>query len=341
MSLNKTGRNVSPAVLSGVQPENLAMDTKGTTGITGIQDTPVSRARLGFLLALVANLIWGTSFLASKVTLSFWGPFTASALRFTLAILIMVVLFPMMKRSIAIPKTRDGLKNIFLVGMTGFGFLYPLQLEGLREIPSSLSASIMLTSPLFVLLLATGLMKEPLSRPKIAAIMIGILGGILLINPMNTDMGTWGTDALFHLAKGALFTFLASASLAFSVIATRKASKELDSYSLTFWSMVIGLIFLLPFAFFEATPVRGEGSLLMGIGALGYLAVICSVLAFVTWNQAIRLAPPQNLASPMHIKTPIAVLLGVGLAHEPLTFAVVLGTICVSLAVWISQTSSK
>jgi drug/metabolite transporter (DMT)-like permease len=297
--------------------------------------------RKGFILAAIANLIWGTSFLASKATLGFWGPFTASALRFTLAIVAMVVLFPLLNRSISIPRTRGAITRILLVGLTGFGFLYPLQLQGLREIPSSLSASIMLTSPLFVLLMATGMLKESLSKAKIVAIAMGIAGGILLINPMNTDMSTWGADAFSHLIKGSLLTLLASASLAASVIATRASAKDLDTYSLTFWSMVIGLLFLLPFAVFETTPVRGDGSLAVGVMALMYLALICSVVAFLIWNYAITLAPPQNLASPMHIKTPVAVLIGVGFANEPLTFAVVAGTISVSLAVWISQTSKK
>lgn len=300
-----------------------------------------SHVRTGFILAAIANLIWGTSFLASKATLRFWGPFTASALRFTLAILAMVIIFPLLKRSISIPRTRGAITRILLVGLTGFGFLYPLQLQGLREIPSSLSASIMLTSPLFVLLMATGMLKESLSKYKMIAIAMGIAGGVLLINPMNTDMSTWGADAFTHLIKGSLLTLLASASLAASVIATRASSKDLDTYSLTFWSMVIGLLFLLPFAVFETTPVRGDGSLTVGVLALLYLALICSVLAFLIWNRAIQLAPPQNLASPMHIKTPVAVLLGVGIANEPFTFAVVSGTILVSLAVWISQTSKK
>lgn len=79
----------------------------------------------GFLLALAANVLWGTSFLASKHTLAVWGPFTASALRFTLALLVMAVAFPALGFRIRAPKTFEVWAGIALLALTGFGALYP------------------------------------------------------------------------------------------------------------------------------------------------------------------------------------------------------------------------
>jgi hypothetical protein len=112
--------------------------------------------RSGFALALLANLIWGTSFLASKVTLLVWGPFTASALRFAAAIAGMLLVLPALGLPIQVPRSRGAWWRVLLVGVSGFGLLYPLQLAGLNAIPSSLSAAIMLTSPLFVLMFTAG-----------------------------------------------------------------------------------------------------------------------------------------------------------------------------------------
>ena len=54
----------------------------------------------GFALAVLANLIWGTSFLTSKYTLNVWGPFTASALRFAIALAGMLLILPALGLSI-------------------------------------------------------------------------------------------------------------------------------------------------------------------------------------------------------------------------------------------------
>lgn len=293
--------------------------------------------RSPFALALLANLIWGTSFLASKYTLKVWGPFTASALRFALALAGMFLILPGMGFPIQIPRTRKAWTQIFWVGLTGFGILYPLQLAGLMWIPSSLSAAIMLSSPLFVVLLSAGFLQEVLSTQKLIAIVLGIIGGIVLVNPANLPGSTWAVGSIPTLLKGILLTLGASLSLAVSVLATRSASKELDSTSVTFWSMGIGVILLVPLTLIEQPRTYTSEQMSYALFALGFLALVCSVIAFLMWNRAIKLTNPQNIASTMHIKTPVAVVLGSLVANESITAAITIGTILISFAVWLSQ----
>jgi drug/metabolite transporter (DMT)-like permease len=294
--------------------------------------------RSGFALALLANLIWGTSFLASKVTLTVWGPFTASALRFAVAIVGMLLVLPALGLPIQIPHSRRVWLKVVLVGLTGFGLLYPLQLAGMTWIPSSLSASIMLTSPLFVLVFASGLFGEPLPANKSIAIALGIVGGTILVSPGNIATTIWSVSTLPNLIKGFLLTLAASLSLAASVIVTRSVSKEFDSRSLTFWSMCVGEAMLLPMALLEKHhPPQVGASMFAAVMALIFLALVCSVLAFLIWNQALVVASPQEIASTMHIKTPVAVLVGILFAGEPPTLAIITGTAMISFAVWLSQ----
>jgi drug/metabolite transporter (DMT)-like permease len=297
--------------------------------------------RSPFALALMANVIWGTSFLASKYTLKVWGPFTASALRFALALVGMLLLLPAMGFPIQIPRTKKAWTQIFWVGLTGFGVLYPLQLAGLMAIPSSLSAAIMLSSPLFVVLLSAGFLQEVLSTQKLIAIAIGIIGGIILVNPANLPGNTWIVGSIPLVIKGVFFTLAASLSLAVSVLATRSASKHMDSTSVTFWSMGVGVILLLPFTLLEQPRAHTAEQMTSATLALVFLAVVCSVIAFLMWNRAIKMTNPQNIASTMHFKTPVAVVLGVVVANESITSAVIIGTVLISAAVWLSQYKRK
>jgi len=297
--------------------------------------------RSGFALALLANLIWGTSFLASKVTLTVWGPFTASALRFAAAIAGMLIVLPALGLSIQVPRSRAVWWKVFLIGLSGFGLLYPLQLTGMTAIPSSLSAAIMLTSPLFVLVFASGFLSEALPSQKLAAIGIGIVGGIMLVSPGNLSAAAWSVAAIPQLLKGFTLTLAASLSLAVSVIVTRSATKDLDSRSLTFWSMCVGEALLLPLALGEKHHPSASHDMGMAIVALVFLALFCSVFAFLIWNRALAVASPQEIASTMHVKTPVAVLLGIAVAGEPLTFAIAAGTLLISFAVWLSQWQPK
>ncbi len=141
-----------------------------------------------FMMALLANILWGASFLASKHTLMAWGPFTASALRFGLASIFLFVALALMGKSVEIPKSFKGWLGLGVIGTAGFGLLFPLQLAGLKYIPSSVSAAIMLTSPLMVLMFGKTLLNEKLSRTKWIALTLGIVGGsILLFSTKNSS----------------------------------------------------------------------------------------------------------------------------------------------------------
>jgi len=297
----------------------------------------------GFSLAVAANVLWGTSFLASKYTLLFWGPLTASALRFAVALITMIIFFPKFGFKIEFPKSKSDWSHVFAVGVTGFGALYPLQLSGMKYVSSALSAAIMLTSPLLLVLLGPIFLGERLSSRKLLALGLGIAGGIFLISN-GGSLSRLVNESRDILLGGGL-TLAASLSLALSVVLTRKASKKISAPTLTFWSMLIGLILIAPFSVFEThvpqVATQGQSSFYLAIFSLLYLAVICSALCFLIWNRAISRATPKELASTMHLKTPVAILLGTVVAGEAFRISQIFGALIVAAGVYLSQTERK
>jgi len=294
----------------------------------------------GFVTAIAANLLWGTSFLASKYTLLSWGPFTASALRFFLATSLMFVGLKAFKRKIKVPQSTREWLGVSAVAVTGFGFLYPLQLSGLKLITSGMSAAIMLTSPLFVVFAGRLFLGETLTARKLTAIGLGVAGGTILLSAN----GNFSVGITKESIVGVALTGLASLSLALSVIATRRISKSFDSGSLTLWSMAIGFVLLAVSAeIFEHDNFlfAFERATISSWVAILYLSIICSAFCFFIWNYALSQASPKEIASTMHIKTPTAVLLGVAIANESLSLPLLTGTAIVMAGVWISQVTPK
>lgn len=191
-----------------------------------------------FIFAIVANVLWGTTFLASKYTLQAWGPFTSAGLRFGIATIFLFLALKVLRKEIQLPTTSQQWFGLFLIATSSFGILYPMQLGGLKYIPSSLSAAIMLTSPIAVLILGRLFLNDSLSTIKYIALGFGVLGGAILIS--STSNLSLSFDSNFIL--GTLLTLGASISLAVSAILTRKFSKGLSNYSLTFWTMAIGFV---------------------------------------------------------------------------------------------------
>lgn len=310
-----------------------------TGDATAIKKTSLAiNVRPGFLLALLANVIWGASFLASKYTLQAWGPFTASGLRFGIATMALFVFLAITGKKIEIPSSRKQLLTLIVLSTSGFGLLYPMQLAGLKYISSSLSAAIMLTAPLLVLVLGKIVLKENLTTQKWIALALGVFGGSILLSAQNgSQLGSLKSS---ELIVGSLLTLAAAASLAVSVIATRKLSKDLSTASITLWSMAIGFFELTLAAFvFEENVLAAftQNASLMSWMAVFFLALVCSAFCFFIWNAALSMSSPQEIASSMHIKTPTAVLIGIFVANESLTLQIFLGMALVMLGVWLSQ----
>ena len=291
----------------------------------------------GFVLAIVANILWGTSFLASKYTLQAWGPFTSAALRFGIATVCLLGILIAMKKKIEMPENSKQWLGLIIIATSAFGVLYPMQLAGLKFIPSSLSAAIMLISPLAVLLLSRIVLQERLSKLKYVALTFGVVGGGVLLS--STSQGV-SIDFNSDLAWGTFLTLASAVSLAISAIATRKYSKDISSASITFWTMAIGFLELSLAAFiFEENVLAtiNTNSNMLSWVSLFFLAFVCSAFCFYIWNHALSKASPQEIASSMHIKTPTAVLIGVFIANEELTATVIIGTALVMFGVWLSQ----
>ena len=295
--------------------------------------------RTALFLAIAANVIWGTTFLASAWTLKTWDPITASFLRFAAA---SVLLLPFqLKNGVPISKlTSTERRGLFWVGITSYGALYPLQLAGLMYIPTSVSAVIMLTSPLVLVLLASVLLSETLSANKIAGVVLGGAGGVLLL--LRDGEQIQSNAALSYQTLGYAATFLAAVSLALSAIFTRRISKSVPIVTITFWPMLLGALLMAPFSLLEKRSIMSSFSLSdkegrQSILALIFLASIASVLCFIAWNKALSLSEARSLASTMHIKTPVAITLGVLVAGEPLNTTLALSAVLVILGVGLSQ----
>lgn len=294
-----------------------------------------SKINSPFALAIGANILWGMSFLASKYTLAVWTPIVATEIRFGLALILMAIFFPLAGFKISIPRGKEEWLGVALVGFFGFGILYPTQLKGLTEIPSGLSASLMLTSPLFVLIFAYAFLDERLSSTKVIAVLAGIVGGLILLNPSKTlSSPSMSQNSILH---GSLLTLVASLSLAASVVSTRAFSRTMNAQSLTFWSALIGCVVLIPFGLGDVQPASTSQQFHQAATASVFLAAICSAICFLMWNKSISLLPAKQVASAMHVKTPVAILVGILTIGEPLSPTTIGGSVVVACGVWLSQ----
>lgn len=285
------------------------------------------RIPAGISHAIIANVLWGTTFLATQHALTVWSPITATIIRFALAFLVLAAGMKGLAQPIGLPRTPAGWRALLATSVLGFGLLYPLQATGLKTISSGASAILMLTAPLFLISISA-FRGESISRSKWVGVITGMIGGGVLI---GTRTATGGTEIDL---PGAALTLCASMCLASSTITAKRALAEIDQLSLTLLSMGIGSLILIPGGLIEAQPLAQSTT--SAWLAIAYLASICSILSFSLWNKAIAIGSPALIASTMHIKTPVAVILGMALNREPLSLPICVGGALVAIGVGIA-----
>ncbi|MBF0313776.1 MAG: EamA family transporter [Oligoflexia bacterium] len=289
-----------------------------------------SNSKKGLLLGLGANIIWGTTFLASSKGLQFFEPFTIVFLRFLLAALAIWIFCIITGKELGLKFNRSW-KMFLLNGLLCFVLLYAFQITALKYIPSGLSASIMLLSPLLVVL-ASCLFSLTIRFSSLLGVSLGAIGGFMLIYDRGGNFSLTGTNEL----SGMILTFLSAISLSLSTYTTKNLTENFGVLKTTFWSIIFSLPILAILSIFEiknAPPVITLESL----GYLFYLSIICSVLAFFMWNKAIALFTPEKFAGTMHIKTLVAILLGFMIANETLTTNFFIGTAVIMLGITLSR----
>ena len=272
------------------------------------------RARVVFLLLCC---IWGSTWLFIKLGLRDLPPVSFAAVRFLLA---SVILFAIVAaRRVRLPRTSSEWALIAGTGVLAFTLNYGLVFWGEQHISSGLAALLQATIPVFGLLIAhVHLPGERLTAWRMAGALLGVVGvGVIFSNQMGAEgvMAAWGSAAVV----------VGAACVAYANVLVKARGAHLDPAVLAAGQMVCGLVPLFAFGLaFEGNPISFHWTALAVVSLL-YLTFVGSVAAFLLYYWLVR---NMDVTKTMLIAlvTPLAaVLLGMAVLGERLTWRVVAG----------------
>ena len=277
-------------------------------------------------------VLFGLSFLFSKVGLESLSPVLLLGARFGTAFLILCIL-----RGLKIIKLN--LKGKPIGGLVVLSIFYPLisfllEMQGLKLVTSSQAGIVVSILPVFAVILGAVILKE---RPGILKIMLigtSVLGTLITIYFTKSHEGGGSLTGvlllLVSVAAGAVYTVL-----------SRKYSTEFTAVEITYFMIGSGAAAFNAIAVIEGI-VRGdlaERYLLVfrsadTIGAVLYLGIGASVIAFFCMNYTLSRLPAANAAVFMNLATVISILAGVIFLQEKLAWYQVVGGSFIVLSVW-------
>jgi drug/metabolite transporter (DMT)-like permease len=272
---------------------------------------------LQWLLLLILALIWGSSFILMKRSLSFFTASELGALRISFA--GATVLFFSFKRVKKL--TKEDWFWLAFVGIIGNLFPAFLFAKAQTVIDSSLSGILNSTTPIFALLVGLLVFKMRASWVNFAGIILGFIGTVLIILAKNDG------KIDFNLQYSAL-VILATFFYGFNINIIRNKLSKIDSFSIATISLSIIFIPAMLILFF-GTDFTQRIMLPPATQAIIYpaiLGVVGSAFAIILFNQLVKLAGVLFTASVTYFIPIIASIIGFfdGEIFKPIYFFYIL-----------------
>lgn len=288
-----------------------------------------NQSSLGHLLALFTIVVWGTTFISTKVLLRTFSPVEIMFSRFLIGFVLLLLFSP--KRLRLQSKRQEWL----FVGAGLSGITLYCLLENIALTFSSASnVSIVVTiAPFFTGLLSGWVLKAEKPRPQFYVGFAAAITGVVLIS-YN------GSSALRLNPLGDLLAVLAAMTWAVYSILTRKIGQLGHStIQTTRHIFFYGLLFMLPTLFFMDFPAMLKGfTNPVNLGNILFLGAGASALCFVTWNTAMKILGAIKTSVYIYLVPVVTVATSVLVLREPLTPVLILGAALTLAGLWLSET---
>lgn len=293
----------------------------------------MNRKLIPLLEVTFAVVVWGGSFVATKLAVREVAPLTVIWLRFGIGL---AVLWPVvwLRRQFAFPAKQD-LAYLALLGFIGITFHQWLQSTALITSQASTTAWIVATIPVFMVLLGWAALHEPIRRQAILGIALAAAGVFLVVSK-----GEWAVLAGGKFgAPGDFLVLLSSPNWAIFSVLSRRGLKTCPPARLMAYVMSFGWLFTT--ILFLAGPGPSEIRLLTlpGWTAILFLGVACSGLAYIFWYDALQALPIAQVGAFIYVEPLVTVLVAALLLSEPLLGASLLGGAAILAGVWLVQLS--
>ncbi|MCG7381051.1 DMT family transporter [Paenibacillus sp. ACRRY] len=287
-----------------------------------------NKHKAGHLLALLTILIWGTTFISTKVLLIDFTPVEILLFRFLIGYAVLFLIYPRVMRSSSI---REEL--LFMAaGLCGVTLYFLIENIALVFTLASNAGVIVSIAPFFTAVLAHFFLKdEPLSRRFVVGFGIALTG--IVIIAFN------GRYSLQLNPLGDLLAFVAPAVWAiYSVLMRKIGDLHYHTIGATRKVFFYGLLFMLPALFlFEFRFNMERLADLTNLSNLLFLGVGASALCFVTWNRAVSLLGAVKTSVYIYLVPVITLLASALLLHEPITWIIMLGAVLTLVGSIISE----
>jgi drug/metabolite transporter (DMT)-like permease len=283
------------------------------------------------LAALAAVVLWGISFVATRAALSEIPPVTLVFTRFALGTALLLALLALRGR--LSPPPRDTWPALLSMGFLGVFLHQMLQAHGL-ELTTAVHAGWLIgLIPIWSALLAAIVLRERLGLVKVAGLLLGFAGALLVITRGQFSGGALALPA----TRGDLLILASTVNWAVYSIVGRGTLARLGSARATAFAMLAGWLLIVPIFLLQAGWTDWARLSAGGWAAVAFLGIGCSGLGYLLWYSALERLETARVAAFLYLEPPVTLATAVVLLNEPVQATTVLGGLIVLAGVFLVQ----
>lgn len=289
------------------------------------------RMLYGHLITLLTVLIWGTTFVSTKILLNDLAPVEILFYRFLIGYCALFLLYPRTHKT-------KGLKEellFFGLGLTGVSLYFLLENTALQF---TLAANVGLLSGTVPILTAIVshlfTPDEKFSRKLFGGFLVAIAG---------TAMVVFNAQVVLKLNPlGDFLALMAPLAWAFYSVLLKKVDNNYNPIYIARKTFFYGLLTVVPIMIFQgASFIPEKTNSLQLVLNLGFLGLIASALCFVTWNKAVEIIGTIKASNYIYLVPLISMVTSILVLNEEVSNLAVLGGFLILTGVYISERGFK
>lgn len=291
-----------------------------------------NRKSAGHLAALFTIIIWGTTFISTKVLLVDFRPVEILFFRFVMGFAALLLACPHRMKGVG----RRQEMTFALAGLSGICLYYLLENIALTYTMASNVGVIISVAPFFTAMLSRLFLKsEGKLRANFFIGFVVAMAGIALIsfNGFEMELNPVG-DVLAVLA--------AFVWACYSILTRKISSFGYPVILTTRRTFFYGILFMVPALFFFDFEMGLERFADMThLLNILYLGLGASALCFITWNLAVKALGAVKTSVYIYMVPVITVVTSVFILKEPVTWVSAAGTVLAVAGLFLSEYSGK
>jgi len=234
-----------------------------------------------YLVFALLCLIWGSTWIGIKFSLTGFPPFVGAALRFCVGLVCLLLVRRIRPQALPVPREKMGflVLSAFLLYPMDYGLVYWAEVH----LSAGLTAVFFASFPLFTGLFSHLLYRlEPFRWTTYAGLIIGLSG---IVTIFANELGS--IHHLWPHGIAALAVLIAAISGAWSLVIVKAHLIEINSITLNIHQLWIGILFLGTFGLLRGEWAQVEMNA-MAVGAVVYLGMVATALAFSIYYWLLR-----------------------------------------------------